>query len=108
MRLCVSTGEEWPVYDDLSKDQQETWAVFGVYPNFNWTPDSKNIIFNLDYKLLGKPMPIVNNINLDNSFYNSNNIDRLNKFRILPKPTPLSTYYKWLALLYLDTSNSLS
>ncbi|MGZ3891725.1 MAG: amidohydrolase family protein, partial [Mucilaginibacter sp.] len=28
-----------------SKDQQETWAIFGVYPNFNWTPDSKNIIF---------------------------------------------------------------
>ncbi|HEX3383813.1 MAG TPA: amidohydrolase family protein, partial [Mucilaginibacter sp.] len=41
----LATGEEWPVYDDLSKDQQETWAVFGVYPNFGWTPDSKNIIF---------------------------------------------------------------
>jgi imidazolonepropionase-like amidohydrolase/Tol biopolymer transport system component len=40
----LSTGEEWPVYDDLSHDQQETWAIFGVYPNFNWTPDSKNII----------------------------------------------------------------
>ena len=41
----LSTGEEWPVYDDLSRDQQETWAVFGVYPNFAWTPDSRNIIF---------------------------------------------------------------
>lgn len=41
----LATGEEWPVYDDLSKDQQETWAIFGVYPNFSWTPDSKNIIF---------------------------------------------------------------
>lgn len=41
----LATGEEWPVYDALSKDQQETWAIFGVYPNFNWTPDSKNIIF---------------------------------------------------------------
>lgn len=41
----LATGEEWPVYDDLSKDQQETWAIFGVYPNFGWTPDSKNIIF---------------------------------------------------------------
>jgi imidazolonepropionase-like amidohydrolase/Tol biopolymer transport system component len=41
----LSTGEEWPVYDDLSHDQQETWAIFGVYPNFAWTPDSKNIIF---------------------------------------------------------------
>jgi imidazolonepropionase-like amidohydrolase/Tol biopolymer transport system component len=41
----LSTGEEWPIYDDLSHDQQETWAIFGVYPNFGWTPDSKNIIF---------------------------------------------------------------
>jgi len=41
----LATGEEWPVYDNLSHDQQETWAIFGTYPNFAWTPDSKNIIF---------------------------------------------------------------
>ena len=41
----LETGEEWPVYDDLSHDQQEAWAIFGVYPNFAWTPDSKNIVF---------------------------------------------------------------
>ena len=41
----IQTGEEWPVYEDLSHDQQETWAIFGVYPNFAWTPDAKSIIF---------------------------------------------------------------
>lgn len=41
----METAEEWPVYDDLSHDQQETWAIFGTYPNFNWTPDGKHIIF---------------------------------------------------------------
>lgn len=41
----LTTGEEWPVYDDLSRDQQEAWAIFGVYPNFAWTPDSKNLVF---------------------------------------------------------------
>ncbi len=41
----LKTGEEWPVYDDLSRDQQETWAIFGIYPNFSWTPDAKNLIF---------------------------------------------------------------
>ncbi|MCC8407313.1 amidohydrolase family protein [Mucilaginibacter sp. UR6-1] len=41
----LETGEEWPVYDSLSHDQQETWAIFGVYPNFSFTPDSKNIVF---------------------------------------------------------------
>lgn len=46
--LCIQnlkTGEETVVYDDLSKDQQETWAIFGVYPNFNWLPDGKHLIF---------------------------------------------------------------
>lgn len=41
----IKTGEQWPLYDDLTHDQQETWAIFGVYPNFAWTPDSKKIIF---------------------------------------------------------------
>lgn len=41
----LSTGEEWPVYDDLSRDLQEASSIFGVYPGFAWTPDSKNIIF---------------------------------------------------------------
>jgi imidazolonepropionase-like amidohydrolase/Tol biopolymer transport system component len=40
----LNTGEEWPLYDKLSKDQQETWAIHGVYSNFNWSPDSKSII----------------------------------------------------------------
>ncbi|MDB5004654.1 MAG: translocation protein TolB [Mucilaginibacter sp.] len=48
----LDTGEEWPLYDDLSHDQQETWAIFGVYPNFAWTPDSKNIIFYAKGKIL--------------------------------------------------------
>lgn len=41
----LDTGEEWAAYDGLSHDLQETSAVSGVYPNFAWTPDSKNIIF---------------------------------------------------------------
>ena len=39
----LETGEEYPVYDKLSKDQQEAWAIFGVYPGFQWL-DAKNII----------------------------------------------------------------
>lgn len=41
----LNTGEEYPVYNDLSKDQQETWAIFGVYPNFNWLPDNRTLVF---------------------------------------------------------------
>jgi len=40
----LETGIERPVYDKLSKDQQEAWAIFGPYTNFNWTPDSSHLI----------------------------------------------------------------
>lgn len=40
----LKSGEEWPVYGELSKDQQEAWAIFGVYTNFNWMPGDKEII----------------------------------------------------------------
>jgi imidazolonepropionase-like amidohydrolase/Tol biopolymer transport system component len=40
----LNTGEERPIYDELSKDQQEAWAIFGAYTGFNWMPDDKSII----------------------------------------------------------------
>ena len=40
----LATGREWPIYDDLSKDQQEAWAIFGPFVGFNWTPDDTHII----------------------------------------------------------------
>ena len=45
------TGIQKPVYDKLSKDQQEVWAIFGVYSNFNWLPDNKHIILWAEGKL---------------------------------------------------------
>ncbi len=40
----VESGRETPIYDQLDHDQQEAWAIFGVYPGFSWTPDNKNIV----------------------------------------------------------------
>ncbi|WP_431137443.1 amidohydrolase family protein [Psychroserpens mesophilus] len=40
----LETGEEWPIYDELNKDQQEAWAIFGVYTNYNWMPNNEDII----------------------------------------------------------------
>jgi len=41
----LNTGEEWPIYDNLNKDQQEAWAIFGTYSNFSWGPKDQNIYF---------------------------------------------------------------
>lgn len=41
----LRSGEEWPVYDGLDRDMQETWAIHGVYPSMAWTPDSRSIVF---------------------------------------------------------------
>ena len=40
----LATGREWPVFDKLTKDQSEAWAIFGVYSGFDWTPDGKSIV----------------------------------------------------------------
>ncbi|MEX2564842.1 MAG: amidohydrolase, partial [Cyclobacteriaceae bacterium] len=40
----LETGEEWPVYDQLNKDQQTAWAIFGVYPGFDWMPDNESLV----------------------------------------------------------------
>ena len=53
----LETGKEYPIYENLSKDQSEAWAVFGVYPHFAWMPDSKDIIIWAQGK--------INRINID-------------------------------------------
>ena len=40
----LETGQEFPIYDGLNKDQQEAWAIFGVYPNFDWLPNNKELV----------------------------------------------------------------
>lgn len=40
----IETGEEYQVFDHLSKDQQEAWAIFGLYPGFDWMPDDRHIV----------------------------------------------------------------
>jgi Tol biopolymer transport system component len=40
----LESGIERMLTDELSKDQQEAWAVFGAYTGFDWTPDDSEII----------------------------------------------------------------
>ena len=41
----LESGEEWPIFDGLDRDMQETWAIHGVYPTMDWTPDSRSLVF---------------------------------------------------------------
>lgn len=40
----LDSGVERQVFDGLDRDQQETWAIHGVFPGYSWTPDSKAIV----------------------------------------------------------------
>ncbi|MCF8293250.1 MAG: amidohydrolase family protein [Chitinophagaceae bacterium] len=48
----LETGEEWPIYDHLSKDQAEAWTTFGVYTGFAWTPGDQSIVIWSEGKLI--------------------------------------------------------
>jgi len=39
------SGAERSIYTDLDQDLQEVWGVQGLYPNMDWTPDSKSVVF---------------------------------------------------------------
>lgn len=41
----LQTGKISKIYDALDQDLQETWAVHGLYPAMDWTPDSKSVVF---------------------------------------------------------------
>ncbi|MEP3422257.1 MAG: amidohydrolase family protein [Erythrobacter sp.] len=41
----IASGQERMIYGALDLDLQETWAVYGVYPNMDWTPDGGSIVF---------------------------------------------------------------
>lgn len=43
--MDLATGAQRKIYDALDLDMQEAWAVHGVYPMMDWTPDSKSIVF---------------------------------------------------------------
>jgi Tol biopolymer transport system component/imidazolonepropionase-like amidohydrolase len=60
----LDSGDVHPLWDGLSHDMQEAWAIFGPYSNFAWTPDSKSLVIWAQGKLWrvdagsGKPAPI--------------------------------------------------
>ncbi len=62
--LDLKTGKVTPVWDGLSHDMQEAWAIFGPYANFDWTPDSQSVVIWAQGKLWrvdmasGKPAQI--------------------------------------------------
>lgn len=41
----LKSGQERMIFDHLDQDMQETWAITGVYPNMDWSPDSESIYF---------------------------------------------------------------
>jgi imidazolonepropionase-like amidohydrolase/Tol biopolymer transport system component len=47
----LDSGEEWPIFDRLNRDAQETWAIFGVHPGFAWTPDGGSILISAKGKI---------------------------------------------------------
>ncbi len=48
----LETGEEWPIYDHLSKDQEEAWTTFGVYTGFAWMPGDQSVVIWSEGKLI--------------------------------------------------------
>ena len=42
--MDLDSGQVRPLWDGLARDQQEAWAIFGPYANFDWTPDGAALV----------------------------------------------------------------
>ena len=42
--MDLESGQVRPLWDGLERDQQEGWAIFGPYANFDWTPDGAALV----------------------------------------------------------------
>jgi imidazolonepropionase-like amidohydrolase/Tol biopolymer transport system component len=45
MLLDLKDGSERLLFDGLDRDMQETWAIHGVYPRYDWSGDSQQLVF---------------------------------------------------------------
>ena len=70
----INTGEEWPEYDNLSHDQQETVNTSTTYPDFAWSPDSKQIIFNAKGKVWNLDITTLNTVQIPFEITSTKNI----------------------------------
>lgn len=42
--LDLPSGQARPLWDGLSRDMQEAWAIFGPYANYGWLPDASALV----------------------------------------------------------------
>lgn len=82
----LATGEEWPVYDQLNKDQQEAWCLFGVYTGFSWMPDNKHIVIWAKGKINNIDIATGKATDIPFSVTSSHHIYNANRFQQTPAP----------------------
>ena len=74
MLLDLESGKQRAVFDGLDRDMQETWAIHGVYPTMDWTPDGASIVLWAGGKLhkvstdTGEPTEIPLHVKQDRAF----------------------------------------
>ncbi len=82
----LETGEEWPIFDGLNKDQQEAWCVFGVYTGYSWMPDNKHIVIWAKGKLNSIDIATSKATDIPFSVTSSHHIYNANRFPQTPAP----------------------
>ncbi len=53
--MDLESGLATPVFDGLERDMQATWAIHGVYPAMEWTPESNALVLWAQGKLWKVP-----------------------------------------------------
>jgi len=91
------SGKLTPIYDNLERDMQETWAIHGVYPTFAWANSGKDIVFYAKGKIHKINIASKNVSEIPFQIDDTRKISKAVKIKIDPAPTEFNAkMLRWL------------
>ncbi|MCZ6855385.1 MAG: amidohydrolase family protein [Gammaproteobacteria bacterium] len=89
--MDLTSGEETMLVDHLDQDMQETWGVQGMYPNMDWTPDNKQVVYWSEGKLWRVDVDTLEKVNIPFQVSDTRSIYPVPLFRVDVAPDNFST-----------------
>ena len=89
--MDLTSGEETMLVDHMDQDMQETWGVQGMYPNMDWTPDSKQVVYWSEGKLWRVDVDTLQKVHIPFRVSDTRSIYPVPLFRVDVAPDNFST-----------------
>lgn len=87
----LTSGAETMLVDTMDQDMQETWAVHGLYPTMDWTPDSQQVVYWAGGKLWRVDINTAERVNIPFQVSDSRDVYPVPRFAVDVAPKQFTT-----------------